>query len=55
MHCKLTKLLLEEERLATVEKERERDNCFLTKMSFTMGTHGRVDMNDYCGKGSVVE
>ncbi|CAH1786337.1 unnamed protein product [Owenia fusiformis] len=45
LHLKLKKLQMEEERLATVERD---NRILLEKMSFIMRTRGRVDnKNDY--------
>ena len=48
LHCKLKKLQMEEERLATVERG---NRILLSKMSYIMRTRGRVDnTNDYVSK-----
>jgi len=48
LHCKLKKLQMEEERLATVERD---NRILMEKMSFIMRTRGRVDnTNDYVPK-----
>ena len=53
LHCKLKKLQMEEERLATVERD---NRILMEKMSFIMRTRGRVDCsNDYYGKRWVVK
>lgn len=48
LHLKLKKLQVEEERLATIERD---NRILLEKMSFVMRTQGRVDnRNDYVHK-----